>query len=256
MASKCLFPLAVVFAFVGYFVFLWFRDRSVQDRSLFTMETKLVVVTNRYKENIQWLYEKVDAPIVVCQKTDTVTGATCDTENLGREASSYLKFILQNYDRLPRYVAFLHGHETAWHQRENIVQRLNRFAAESCPKGYITLNNNWIWNTEGNSTVDLARTDKLGYSDVWGYLFQEELGPAPTEDAYFDHDCCAQFIVSREAILRHDKKSYQKWYDFLMQEPKNTWRTILFEHVWHMIFGEPMQRDREEYYKDFETCFT
>jgi hypothetical protein len=180
----------------------------------------------------------------------------CNNQNIGRESTSYLEFIIRHYDNLPQYVAFLHGHETAWHQKEDVLHRLNTFSPDTCMKNYISLNKHWLWKDEGKTNPDMERDDKLGYLDVWKEWFEKELGPAPSREAYFQHDCCAQFIVSRKAILRHKKESYKRWHKFLSDEKENYWRTILFEHVWHMIFGEPMSVTEHGYYKDFESCFT
>ncbi|CAK0800502.1 unnamed protein product, partial [Prorocentrum cordatum] len=38
-----------------------------------------------------------------------------DIPNFGDEALAYLTHIVDNYDRLPEAVVFLHGHESAWH---------------------------------------------------------------------------------------------------------------------------------------------
>ena len=35
--------------------------------------------------------------------------------NKGREASSYLQFIVENYHDLPPRMVFLHGHNASWH---------------------------------------------------------------------------------------------------------------------------------------------
>lgn len=247
------------------FVFYLFDSVSRSSYSQFdaswNSNTPLLVVSNVYTENIEWLRRCIH-PVAVCRKHDDLsTGdlqhTTCDTPNVGREASAYLNFIIRHYDNLPRYVAFLHGHETAWHQKEDVLSRLNTFSADTCPKDYVSLNRHWMdWIQEGKDTPDMKRDDKLGYIDVWPIWFERELGPPPTRESYFQHDCCAQFIVSRRAILRHPKQSYEKWLRFVSDPNENKWRTILFEHLWHIIFGEPRIVREDNYYKDFERCFS
>jgi hypothetical protein len=187
----------------------------------------------------------------VCNKTGE--GGLCDTPNFGYEAGGYLKYILNHYDHLPRYVAFLHGHEKDWHQNEDIVSRLNTFDADACVKSYVTLNNHWVWHKD--TARDHMRGLKVDLIAVWKDVFQDELGPPPTEDNFLNHDCCAQFIVSREAILKHKRSSYEKWYRYVAEPADNKRRAIIFEHVWHLIFGEQRWVDKDEYYKDFEQCF-
>lgn len=38
-------------------------------------------------------------------------------KNWGREASSYLQFIIEHYDDLPPRMIFVHGHNSSWHLR-------------------------------------------------------------------------------------------------------------------------------------------
>lgn len=198
--------------------------------------TDTIIVTAHFKENLVWLRNS-PYPVVVCSKAGADQPAlTADPKctmkyNRGREFGSYLKFIIEYYDNLPGFVVFLHGHETAWHQQ------LSMYDAIRCAKkkqyGYISLNNNIFPKLEwskGNKGYDIIET-------LWEEHFKPYLRVEMPE--YFYHDCCAQFIVSRERILHHAKDVYKKWYDLVFTIEDDYVLGLGFEMLWPMIFGEP-----------------
>jgi hypothetical protein len=85
-------------------------------------KSNLVIVTAHYNEDLEWL-KKSRHPVVLCDKPGAKSSSftpdkSCTLNvNRGREASSFLKYIVENYDRLPERIAFIHGHEETWHQR-------------------------------------------------------------------------------------------------------------------------------------------
>jgi hypothetical protein len=49
--------------------------------------------------------------------------------------------------------------------------------------------------------------------------------------------CCGQFYVHRDNILRHDRKTYRRLYDWLMITDVDSYYTSrCFEYLWHLIF--------------------
>ena len=91
--------------------------------------TELIIVTSHFTEDLEWLKQS-KYPVVVCSKVGAhIPAIPADTKciipNIGNEASSYLKFIITYYDNLPEHVAFIHGHETSWHQSVDILKAIN-----------------------------------------------------------------------------------------------------------------------------------
>ena len=199
-------------------------------------KTDTIVVTAHFKEDLAWL-RKSPYPVVVCSKEGADKPALtpdpkCTMQiNKGREYGSYLKFIIEYYDHLPLYVAFLHGHETAWHQQLHIFDALR--CARKKQFGYISLNNSIFpkleW-TKGNN----------GY-DILELLWEEHFKPYLLIDlpVFFYNDCCAQFIVSRDRIRLRPKKAYKHWYDLIFQVENDYDLGLGFEMIWPLIFGEP-----------------
>lgn len=241
LALGALIILAIV-------IFLFLSQNSLAGK-------ELVIVTSHYKEDLEWLK---DAPykVIVCDKAGSNPSpfspdARCSMDvNRGREASSFLKFIIEYYDELPKYVAFIHGHEDAIHHNHPyiLMDAISRAKKEN--HDYISLNN--ILQVSGlseNPTFKRHPVDDKTFSvqpparpthelmkEIWPEYFQPILGiEFPTDLRY---QCCAQFIVSREAIRRHPKAVYEKFYNFVMDPNLDDYLTATtMEFTWHMIFG-------------------
>eukprot|EP00928_Gymnodinium_smaydae_P057490 TRINITY_DN40724_c0_g1_i1.p1 TRINITY_DN40724_c0_g1~~TRINITY_DN40724_c0_g1_i1.p1 ORF type:complete len:427 (+),score=93.58 TRINITY_DN40724_c0_g1_i1:70-1350(+) len=73
-------------------------------------------------------------------------------------------------------------------------------------------------------------------SKHWNDTYQEELGDFPRE---YCIDCCAQFAVSRERILRHPRAFYERLLDLVLAGETS------LEREWRMLFVCPEQWGRE-----------
>ena len=217
----------------------------------------LVIVTAHYNEDLTWLKRQDEFPVVVCDKhgseaTPFTPDARCSLQiNRGREASSFLKFIIEYYDDLPRHIAFVHGHEFAEHQTLpfGILEGIRR--AKKHDFDYINLNARLQFNhlyDAPESIESVAATHWFShpghkflrkywdshFADILGCDFPEHLG----------YVCCAQFVVSRRAIRRHPKESYIRLYELVMDPTKGTdyEAAVAIEFIWHILFGETSNR--------------
>lgn len=60
--------------------------------------------------------------------------------NKGNEAMVYLSWIIDNYDHLPPFATFVHGHFTAWHQEKNISSLVSSLKLDALQQlGYVSL---------------------------------------------------------------------------------------------------------------------
>lgn len=219
-------------------------------------DTDVVIVTAHYKEDLNWLLNSKH-PIVMCDKVGADPSPfspdpKCSLSfNKGREAGSFLKFIIEYYDALPKHVAFIHGHEETYHQRLpfGILEAIDR--AKKDKYGYISLNN--LLQVTGEDfentqfSIPVAKDTWVSEYGVWVHpliksawdeYFKPMLGyECPKNMRY---ECCAQFIVSRDAILRHPKSAYEKLFKFVTDPDKDDYKNgFVLEFTWHMIFGEP-----------------
>ncbi len=89
----------------------------------------------------------------------------------------------------------------------------------------------------GESAEKFYRGENLAW--MWqNLLLQEGLGQVPEAIRY---SRSSEFFVRKDRIQAHPRSFYLRCLQFILQNPLQlpTWPTgILFEHIWHIIFGE------------------
>lgn len=184
------------------------------------------ICTSHYTENLGWL-EKSPWPVtVVSHSKEPIANSSAFHKvyripNEGYEATSYLAFIMKRYDSLPDHTVFLHGHETADHQKGDRPLLDMIRDAQVNTFGFIHLNNGWVYK---------LTDDPDGYVDIPKYT--ELIGDIPR---VILTTIGAQFIVSKERILQRPLE----WYKKLFKACKTKKDATSLEHLWHIIFGEP-----------------
>lgn len=210
--------------------------------------TELLIVSSHYNEDIEWLKDSI-VPVIICSKVNANNECYVD-QNKGREVSSYLKFIITFYNELPQHIAFIHGHEKSWHQHysKNIIDIIIN-CAKFKEYDFISLNNNIIDDrTLENEIMKLIH-------NIWDDMFRPYLKRDPP--IYIRNDCCAQFIVSREAIHSYSLDTYKFWYDKIMETQDDFIMGKVFEYLWSVIYGDPDILTNDEYMMRFKPdCFT
>lgn len=222
-----------------------------------TAAEKLVILSAHWNENLDWL-EESEFPVIVSTNNNHferhegsklfVDEKLRSPLNTGREASCYLRYIVEYYDRLPEYTAFIHGHENGWHQKlpcgllEGIKKaRYTEFdyiSINTCPIGKECL-------SPGNPHWDAPR-------ELWPIEFEPHVGIALPSS--IECDCCAQFIVNRDKIRQYPLDVWKRWL-LITQEPCHVpshhfyFMAWVFEYTWHILFGEPIEvtQTPEEY---------
>lgn len=227
--------------------------------------TELIIVTSHYTEDLEWLKQS-KYPVVVCSKIGANIPAIpadpkCIIPNIGREASSYLKFIITYYDNLPEYIAFIHGHETAWHQSVDIFKAID--GALYKKYNYISLNGIFFKRKSNTEFHELIQK-------IYKEYFESILGVYYPKNSV-QHDACAQFIVSRNIIKKYSKDVYIKWLNLILDikldringgefyelicDSSFLWG-LIYEFIWHIIFGEPVRLENfEDYMETRFNCF-
>lgn len=170
--------------------------------------------------------------------------------NKGNEAMIYLSFIIDHYEDLPWATIFMHGHLEAWHQEDNSVRilgGLNKVALAR--QGYISLRCDWfpscpdeIKPFEHDSVISGPEADTKGTEAAiagnWRLLFPGEKLPEVIASP-----CCAQFVVTRQAIVRRPKADYERLRNWLLGsllEDNHSGRVM--EKLWAYLFtGEAVQ---------------
>ena len=113
----------------------------------------ILTVTSHWTEDLSWV-EFNPFPTVIYSKHPTASGRHSVPKNVAGEATSYLKFIVDYYDSLPRSVIFLHSHRYAYHQ-EDLLVLLYRLDADRDWSGSYCNINHAVWGykvSEGYAT--------------------------------------------------------------------------------------------------------
>jgi hypothetical protein len=177
---------------------------------------------------------------------DSPTALLHTPKNKGKEAMAYLTYLIENYSNLPDISIFLHAHKdgypAAWHTDvegySNVlsVQSLRHDTVHRL--GFVNLRCGWIPGCPDEiqpfRTTDAHRTTEHIFVEAWRDLFPDE----PTIPRKVGTPCCAQFAVSREAILRKEKAEYVRYREWLLNTRcDDELSGRIFEYLWHIIFG-------------------
>jgi hypothetical protein len=176
------------------------------------------ICTSHFKEDLRWL-EKSPWPVsIVHHEGGDPVDCAYTIPNIGFEATSYLKYIIERYDTLPDHVAFIHGHEEAWHQQgdRSLFDMIR--TANIQKYDFVPINNAWrCVNSELQMKAEIEFVEHFNLPSV------------PVD---FITCCGGQFIVSKRAILKNPKSVYEYLYNIAGDKTS----AIYFELQWHSIF--------------------
>ena len=162
-----------------------------------------LIVCAKYNKNTDFL-KMTSIPSLVIEKHK-------DVPNKAHEATSYLYYILENYDSLPENLIFIHDENSSWHHEGNITDNLEKWIKTYEKKG-------GLYYEFNNMKIEKPRDyHNDAEKELWTNVFEPYIGKYEEADPACGL-CCAQFIVSKKQILRHPKEFYQKYYDWLIQK--------------------------------------
>lgn len=163
------------------------------------------IIIARYTENVEW--SKQFENVIICNKGEKLEDGYNEIiypDNVGRESHTYYKYICDNYDNLDDYLIFLQGNP--FDHSPNVINKLNYYI-NAHKNTNLNLNFEFISETliQSNLTGGPCDYHGLPLLDVYEELFGERKTNMP-----FVFGAGAQFIVSREAILKRPKSFYEK----------------------------------------------
>ena len=177
--------------------------------------------------------------------------ATCSlVKNAGDEASSYLAFIVANYESLPENVAFVHSHQKSWHMGHMGGRNIFDFASTACAANYTSLN----WLTGNRWAEERGREGQVFNRSAVHPSIAKEIQICDSVRM----ECCAQFIVSRAAILSRPKTVYKKLLNAVSTPrlwTKNHDHGM--EYAWYTLFTGMCDMElptAEEYHSERFSC--
>ena len=210
------------------------------------LNTEIVVST--YNQSVPWISNFTDRGYNVRVYDHANPLAKYNIEdNVGQEASVYIKYIIDSYKSLSNHTIFLHNHDFSWHQRGSIVDLVNEQIAiskseTSYPKFY-NINNRCCRSILGNEPV-------MSWFDAYlgPYIGNHTL----YDDFTFGKKCCAQFVIAKERIIQYPRSMYLKLYTWILNTEKSISATYM-EWTWDLLFDNPFwnkQMTFKQYIKD------
>lgn len=245
---------------------------SQQNASLTNRKRRQLVVA-KYGEDVSWLNKLPKIIDVVVYQSKERTDPHY-VENYGNEASKYLQYILEHYDDLPEYLAFVQAGRQDWHDplpKDNALASWD-WLSPLRSDGIAYLPTKAPCSIEDSSGGHAPEDSSEGGGDnaslweqkssqmeavreAWPEVFEEELGPLPKR---WVTQCCAQFEVTRAAVRQHPKAFYQQLFDWVMRHDKALFAQRaagtsshdaqrrdaghVLEATWVLIFSQPMAK--------------
>jgi hypothetical protein len=134
-------------------------------------------------------------------------------------ASAYLQYIVENYDNLPQYIAFLPA--------------MN--ATELMP--LINFETQDVWFFKPIIEIDEIPVSPDTSCDIlWSLLFQSEFGDYNPEAISYTPGHA--FMINKDSILQRHLSIYRNWY-LRINDANLVYADkvdIVFEHTWHRMF--------------------
>jgi hypothetical protein len=146
----------------------------------------IIAVIAKYKEDISWV-NRLKCPYIVYDKS-------IDIPNVGREAETYLRYIITNYEKLPDYILFLQGNPFD-HLTIGSIDYINQSIDTALDSNIDFLHLNNLHNESHNSYTRTKESFIALFSNTLPVSFIFCPG--------------AQFIVSRDSILFRPKYFYE-----------------------------------------------
>lgn len=210
----------------------------------------VAVVNNHAKKDLSWLRDAGIQVEEVGQCTAPLERAHpgCGSRQIS-ESRSWLSWIVEHYDDLPDYVAFLHGDQKSWHTPAEGVS-VEKLAHDSPAAVEMLAGDACVWKPD--LLAHIARGDEGG--PVAGTMelpalnaLNEALYAKDFATAWVDFDmalkskCCTESLVSKTAIRKLDKKIYAALVAMIDEHPTVPWAWV-YERSWQNLFSQPLAR--------------
>lgn len=187
--------------------------------------TKKHVIIAHYNEDLYWTKNLI-YPYTVISKHNLAKDVA---PNKGNEASSYLQYIITNYENLPDICIFVHGHRNDWHHKQNIDEKIN--CLDFC-YNYYNINELCLNQLDSLNNAPVSLDALNRYINLFNDILNKTIIVENLK-----YRASAQFYVKKNNILINSKETYIKLYMFLMTtDVVSFWSGRFFEYLWHFIF--------------------
>lgn len=150
------------------------------------------IVIAKYKEDVSWTASLKTSSFTVFDKSDDINNYI-KLPNIGRESHTYLTYIIDNYESLPDYICFLQGDPFV-----HLTYSINHIDNIYTSVDFFPLCEEFDCDLDGNPQHPNLNIKEL--------IFDRYFIEKPNTIRFV---AGAQFIVSKEAIRKRDKKMYE-----------------------------------------------
>lgn len=175
---------------------------------------KLVLIVNHFQHDVKWT-KNVKHKVVIYNKNEKFNHLfRYNLPNVGFDTIAYLRFIVDNYDGLPEYIAF--SQDDPFYHCTNLVDIVNNFEFD---KEFVPMGISWIlgdWDIE--KTIKYANLIELKYEEPLKFI-----------------NAC-QCIVSRDLILNTPKSMYERIISTISMEVLSH-NNFCIEYLWPTILN-------------------
>jgi hypothetical protein len=192
------------------------------------------IVVARYNENVEWTLQFPN--VTIYNKGEPLGGDYTEISlpNVGREGHTYYKHIIDNYDKLDDYTVFLQGNP--FDHSPNIISALytilSYYTSDNLKTDYGILSEHYFeTNLSGCEVHYRTRNEIIPMQQVYQHLFNER-----RENVRYIVGAGAQFIVSKEQILKRPREFYEKIVK-LLEYDNNPIEGFVIERLHCIIFG-------------------
>lgn len=164
------------------------------------------IIVAKYKENNNW-YNKYPEAIVYTKEVDL--------PNRGRESSTYLQHIVNNYDLLDDYTIFCQANP--FEHCKNFEKQI-----EDYKHNYKEYGDKVVSCDENGSPQHTGLKVGVACNKLLGYKLKN-----------YSFVPGAQFVVSKERIKQRSKKFYEKLLVYSLEDGAAPW---VLERLWREVF--------------------
>ena len=142
-----------------------------------------------------------------------------------------MQWIVQHYDELPQVVGFLHPSLDDWHRRLTLKALFRTRPKAVRMVGIFDSG----WDKDGVSWWKQAKNEQLGLNWLSKFLYDRNFIEIWDAWGMRRYQCCAESIVTRGAIRRQRKSTYQHIVEYMLAHPTQPWGYIM-ERFWFNLF--------------------
>ena len=200
------------------------------------------IVVARYNESIDWLDSQADHVILFNKGEPLGRLNEIPLPNVGREADTYLQYVLRYYDSLPDVVIFTQA-KISDHLGSDDVSHLLQFREEALAEGKSIAG---LYEWAPDDTTDMGPTWNYRFGMFYLVKNYKDNKPIMFDDWFkaviapeYPQPLCfypnALFAVKKELILKHDRVYYERLLGEL-QHSSTPPEAHFFERSWFYIF--------------------